>query len=392
MNQWIWQQRGWPRFTWSAQALDGAAQLFADSFKDQNLVLRRTGEQELDSLRIEWLTNESLKTSAIEGEVLDRDSVQASLLRRFGLRPSARRHGAAEEGIAEMMVSLYRDFAQPLDHETLGRWHVMLMNANPYIETLGGYRRGEDPMQVVSGPYGRETVHFEAPPADRIPAEMDRFVDWFNRTTETADPVAALEAAGVAHLYFECIHPFEDGNGRIGRALAEKALARMIGRPTLLPLSAEICRQKTGYYAALNRTNRSLDLTGWLDWFGQAALAAQAHGKRSLVCALTQARVFDRLQGQANARQGKVLLRLFAAEPEGFEGGMSARNYQAITGASESSATRDLAALVDWGVLRRTGERRHTRYWLVLPDPDRFLNSLKAPATPAPAAEPGPVS
>ncbi len=385
MKKWNWQHPDWPHFTWTARTLDRAAQQFADGFKDQNIVLRRAGEEDLDGLRIEWLTNESIKTSAIEGEILDRDSVQASLLRRFGLRPSARRHGAAEEGIAEMMVSLYRDFAQPLDHETLCKWHIMLMSANPYIETIGGYRRHEDPMQVVSGSYGQETIHFEAPPAVRVHPEMDRFVDWFNRKTENADSTAALEAGAVAHLYFECIHPFEDGNGRIGRALAEKALARMLGRPTLLPLSAEICRQKKGYYAALNQANRSLDLTEWLGWFAQIAIQAQASGKQSLICVLAQTRLFDQLQGQVNARQEKALLRLFEAEPEGFEGGMSARNYQAITGASESSATRDLAALAGWGVLHKTGERRHTRYRLVLPDLDSLLDSLNAPTSLAPA-------
>lgn len=379
MKQWNWQHPDWPQLTWATRTLDSAAQAFVEGFKDQNIVLRRVGEEDLHSLRIEWLTNEAIKTSAIEGEILDRDSIQASLLRRFGLRPSARRHGAAEEGIAEMMVSLYRGFAQPLDHETLGKWHIMLMSANPYIETIGGYRRHEDPMHVVSGPYGRETIHFEAPPADRVPSEMERFVDWFNRKTETVDPTAALEAAAVAHFYFECIHPFEDGNGRIGRALAEKALARMLGRPTLLPLSAEICRQKKGYYYALNQANRSLEITEWLGWFADTAITAQAYGKQNLVCVLAQARVFDQLQGQANARQEKALLRLFEAEPEGFEGGISAKNYQSITGASESSATRDLAALVGWGVLHKTGERRHTRYRLVLPDLESLLDSLRAP-------------
>ena len=380
---WIWQHPDWPHFTWATGTLDSAAQEFTEGFKDQNLVLQRAGEKDVHSLRIEWLTEEAIKTSVIEGEFLDRDSIQASLLRRFGLRPSARRHGAAEEGIAEMMVSLYRDFAQPLDHQTLCEWHLMLMRANPYIESIGDYRRSEDPMQVVSGRYGRETVHFEAPPAVAVPSEMDRFVDWFNRKTETVDPAAALEAAAVAHLYFECIHPFEDGNGRIGRALAEKALARVLGRPTLLPLSTQICRERKSYYAALNQANRSLDITSWLGWFSQIAIQAQKYGEQSLICVLAQARVFDQLQGQVNARQEKALLRLFEAEPEGFEGGMSAKNYQSITDASESSATRDLAALVDWGVLHKTGGRRHTRYWLVLPDLESLLESLKAPTPPA---------
>ncbi len=382
-TKWIWQHADWPHFTWDARLLDSAAQQFAEGIEAQSVVLRLTGEEDLVGLRIEWLTTESIKTSAIEGEILDRDSVQASLLRRFGLQRSARRHGAAEEGIAEMMVSLYRDFAQPLDHETLCKWHIMLMSGNPYIETIGGYRQHEDPMQVVSGPYGRQTVHYEAPPAHRVLTEMDRLVGWFNRETQNASLAAALDVAAVAHLYFESIHPFEDGNGRIGRALAEKALARMIGRPTLLPLSAEISRQQKGYYAALNlnQVSQSMNLTPWMAWFAQTAIQAQAYGQQSLICAIAQARVFDQLKGQINLRQEKALLRLFEAEPEGFEGGMSAKNYQALTGASESSATRDLAALVDHGVLRKGGERRHTRYWLVLPDPSGL--NARAPDAPA---------
>ncbi len=375
MKQWNWQHPEWPHFTWTTQAFSSAAQQFAEEFEDQNVVLRRAGEEDLHGLRIEWLTNEAIKTSAIEGEILDRASVQASLLRRFGLRAGTRRHGAAEEGIAEMMISLHRDFARPLDHETLGDWHIMLMSANPYIETIGGYRRGEDPMQVVSGPYGRETIHFEAPPAVRVQSEMDRFVEWFNYKTEAPNFPAALETAAASHLYFESIHPFEDGNGRIGRALAEKALARMLGRPTLLPLSAEICRERKAYYAALNRASQSLDISEWIGWFAQIAVQAQAYAKQSFVCVLAQARIFGRLQGQVNVRQEKALLRLFEAEPEGFEGGMSAKNYQSITGAAESTATRDLAALVEWGVLRKTGERRHTRYKLALPDLESLLET-----------------
>ena len=177
----------------------------------------------------------------------------------------------------------------------------------------------------------------------------------------------ALTRAGIAHFYFECIHPFEDGNGRIGRALAEKALAQSLGEPTRIALSRAIIHRQAAYYQALESAGRSLDITAWLLWFADTVLAAQSWSERRLIRLIERTRMFDRLRGRLNPRQEKALLRLFREEPEGFEGGLSAENYRRITRASSSTATRDLADLVAKGALRRTGERRHTRYWLDLP-------------------------
>ncbi len=188
------------------------------------------------------------------------------------------------------------------------------------------------------------------------------------RASAGGRPLPALARAGAAHLYFVLIHPFEDGNGRIGRALAEKALARALGRPTLIALSRTVRRKRKAYYAALADANESLDITGWLLWFAGAVVEAQAWSERRLMRSIQQARMFDRLRGQLNPRQKKALLRLFRAEPDGFEGGLSAANYRGITGAPPTTATRDLADLVARGALRRSGERRHTRYRLALPD------------------------
>ncbi len=318
-------------------------------------------------LRIEWLVGEAVETSAIEGEILDRDSVRSSIRRHFGLTADRRTASSAESGVAEMMVELYNGFDQPLSHETLWGWHRVLMRDHRELTVIGGYRGHPDAMQVVSGPVGRPRVHYEAPPSHRMLPEMDRFVDWYRRSGDTAAALPALTRAGIAHLYFVHIHPFEDGNGRIARALAEKALAEAFGEPSVIALSRTIGQRRRAYYDRLSDAGRSLEISEWLVWFANTTLDAQVSSERRLIRSIEQTRLFDRVRDQLNPRQEKVLRRLLLAEPEGFEGGLSAGNYQRIAGAAASSATRDLADLVQKGALRRTGVRRHTRYWPDLP-------------------------
>ncbi|MGB8259711.1 MAG: Fic family protein [Terracidiphilus sp.] len=222
-------------------------------------------------------------------------------------------------------------------------------------------------MRIVSGPADRPRVHYEAPPSARVPAEMAGLIEWFNRTAPgEPDALPALTRAGLAHLRFELIHPFEDGNGRLGRALAEKALAQAANRPLLTGLASAILAHQKHYYEALEQADRTLDASAWLDWFARIALEAQASSLRQVEFLLAKTRLLDRLRDQLNPRQKKALLRMFDAGPEGFEGGMSARKYSTITGASPATTTRDLAELVEMGALARTGERRHARYFLNL--------------------------
>ena len=191
---------------------------------------RHLDETSRETLVVEIMSVDALATSAIEGEVLDRDSVQSSIRRQLGLAGDRRSVGAAEAGIAEMMVSLYRslpNLLDPLDHDRLHAWHRMVMNGRRDLEAIGRYRTHREPMQIVSGAVYAPRVHFEAPPSEQVPAEMERFLAWFEDTAPTGSrPLPALTRAGLAHLWFESIHPFEDGNGRIGRAIAEKALAQ----------------------------------------------------------------------------------------------------------------------------------------------------------------------
>ena len=364
---WIWQQPGWPDFTWNQAELAPLEARFRDDAGRRIGAWRRLGEDERIELRVGWLSDEAAETSAIEGELLDRDSVQSSIRRQFGLAHDQRPASPAEAGVAEMMVSVYREFDRPLDHRTLWDWHRMLMRERRRLNVIGGYRLHSEPMQVASGPWDRPTVHYVAPPSDRMATEMDRFIAWYEQASAGEGRLAPLTCAGAAHLYFVCIHPFEDGNGRIGRALAEKALARALGQPSLIALARSIFRRRRAYYDALKAANDSLDITAWLVWFAGVVLEAQIWSERRLIRTVQQTRMFDRLDGRLNPRQEKTLLRLFHAEPDGFEGGLSADNYRRITGAPASTATRDLADLVAKGALRRTGARRYTRYWLDLP-------------------------
>jgi Fic family protein len=197
---------------------------------------------------------------------------------------------------------------------------------------------------------------------------MERFLAWFAATAPGGlAPLPALTRAGLAHLYFVCIHPFEDGNGRIGRAIAEKVLSESLGQPSLLALSLTINQGRKTYYSMLERSNKGLEITAWLLYFARTILDAQAHAQRWVEFLIAKARYYDRLRGQLNDRQEKAIARMFREGPKGFTGGLSAEKYLRLTGTSRATATRDLADLVEKAALSRTGERKGTRYQLRLP-------------------------
>jgi Fic family protein len=329
---------------------------------------RHLDEVSRDTLIVDIMSHEALDTSAIEGEHLDRDSVQSSIRRQLGLAGDRRSAGPAEAGIAEMMVALYRSLADPLDHDTLYAWHRMVMNGRRDLEAIGCYRTHIEPMQIISGAVYAPKVHFEAPPSERVPVEMDRFLTWFQDTTPSGSrPLPALTRAGLAHLWFESIHPFEDGNGRIGRAIVEKALAQGLSAPLLTAVAGTLLKHRKSYYKALEAASRGLAVTDWLLWLAAAVIEAQRRSLAQVEFILSKARLLERVRGKLNARQEKAVLRMFAAGPEGFTGGLSAGNYRSITGAAPATATRDLSDLVTLEVLRRTGERKATRYHLDVP-------------------------
>jgi Fic family protein len=364
---WNWQQPDWPDFTYDSKALDPSEQQFLWQSGETIGAFRHIGAGDEETLKIELIGDEAVKTSAIEGEILDRASVQSSLRYQLGLGTERPNVKPAERGISRMMVDLYRNYATPLTEKTMFDWHAMLLSADRSIKAIGGYRTHAEPMQVVSGADYRRTVHFEAPPSKRVPAEMKRFIAWFNGAAPGAkSPLPALTRAGIAHLYFVCIHPFEDGNGRIGRALAEKSLAQNLGQPSLIALAYTIERKRRDYYAALERNNKENEITAWLRYFAGTVLEAQQTTLARVDFYVAKARFYERLRGRLNERQEKVVARMFGEGIDGFKGGLSAENYISISKTSRATATRDLQDLVEKGALTRTGELRHTRYYLSL--------------------------
>lgn len=357
-HHWNWQDPNWPQWRVDAKRLSALEDQFLLQSGRLIGAWQHLATETQDQLKIDLLSDEALKTSQIEGEFLDRASVQSSVRRQFGMSVD-RRAGAAEAGIAELMVACFNGFGKTLTHDSLFHWHRLVCADRTDLKVIGGYRTHPEPMQVVSGPIQKPKVHFEAPPSGTMQDEMAQFVSWF----ETAQ-LPALTKAGLAHFYFVCVHPFEDGNGRIARALSEKALAQALGQPSLLALSRQIEAQRKAYYDTLEASNKSLEISDWLVWFAETALAAQAYSIALIDHLIAKTKMLDRLRGQLNPRQEKALIRMFDAGPDGFEGGLSAKNYMTITGTAPATARRDLGDLVSKSALSRTGERRGTRYWL----------------------------
>jgi len=365
---WNWQKPDWPSFRWDQARLEPAEKQFLVSGGVFVGMVRHLGDEDRDQLTIEAMSTEAVTTSEIEGEILDRASVQSSLRKQLGLAADERRVRPAERGIAEMMVDLHRSFAEPLSEEMLFRWHRMVMSGSRNLRDVGRYRTGAEPMEVVSGPVGEPRIHFEAPPSSRVRSEMKRFISWFSRTAPgQEEPLPALTRSGIAHLYFESIHPFEDGNGRVGRAVAEKALAQSLGQPTLTALAETILARRKTYYEALEGANRENEITRWLMWFAGVAIEAQRRTIALVEFLIDKTKLLDGLKGKINPRQEKALLRMLREGPGGFKGGLSAGKYSAITGASPATTTRDLADLVEKGALVREGERRYAHYRLAIP-------------------------
>ena len=361
-----WQLPDWPHFRYDLAAF-GAAQLAYARFEGRLQGLREAlpdGEQREAALRA--LVLEALKTSAIEGELLAPDDIVASVRQQLGWDPGAIPvRDARARGIAEVVVQVRDATQEPLTEALLFTWHAALLGSEAGI-AVGQWRTHPDPMRIVSGPMGREVVHFEAPPSQRVPEEMARFLIWFN-ATRPGGPEAIEHPpvrAALAHLYFESIHPFEDGNGRIGRALAEKVLSEASGMPMLLGLSAVLERKRSAYYAALHRASLDNDVQEWCSFFVPCVLEAIERSCAWVGFSVAKSRWYAHFGARLSPRAAKVIARMFAAGPEGFEGGMTAAKYMRIAGTSKATATRDLAELAACGALAREQSGRNTRYRL----------------------------
>lgn len=365
---WNWQQKNWPNFSFDSDVLKAFEYQFLENNGIVLGALKYVNQNSKNDILIDILSDEAVKTSKIEGEYLNRPSVQSSIKKNLGLSTERQKVTPAEFGISEMMVDLYFNYPQPLSHNTLFNWHKMITNGRRDLIDIGCYRTHHDAMQVVSGRLDKPTIHFEAPPSNIINKEMEQFVNWFNdvHKPDNNSTLLPLIKSGIAHLYFVCIHPFEDGNGRIARAIAEKSIALSTNKPALISLSNSIDAHKKAYYQALEDNNKTLEITKWLVYFAQTVLDAQQDTLKRIDFIIEKAKFFDHFSSQINARQLKVIQRLFDAGHLGFIGGLSAENYIRIAKTSASTATRDLADLAKKGVLIRTGQLKGTRYVLNL--------------------------
>ncbi|WP_457436314.1 Fic family protein [Pseudomonas sp. TE3786] len=369
-QQWIWQQPGWPAFIWREAPL---AEVLRQCTHSQGQLLGKMGtlgDQLSQQRMLDTLLQNIITSSAIEGEELNVGSVRSSLARRLGVdEPEAGRRTARSDGLADLMLDATRQYAQPLSLTRLLQWHTHLFpfQDNPLLgnRIRVGALRGDDPMQVVSGRLDQPFVHFEAPPRAGLEQQLALFVAWFNEDSRSIDP---LLRAGIAHLWFVTLHPFDDGNGRLTRALTDLALAQCEHQAIgFYAMSASILDNRQEYYRVLEQTQKDgLDITIWLIWFLRTLLASIERALASIDGILGKARFWQLHRTVAlSTEQLKVINRLFDGGAKGFEGGISAAQYQAVTQVSKATATRHLADLVEKGLLvQLPGGGRSTRYQL----------------------------
>ena len=372
-QKWIWQHRAWPALVFDAQAIQSA---LAQAQRSQGVLLGKAQAIGLEGLAphvLDALTQEALTTSSIEGEKLDPQSVRSSVARRLGLDV----YGApvAEgrrniEGLLDVLQDATQNLGAALTQERLCSWHAALFPGGflglQRID-VGMLRSGK--MEIVSGALGHQKVHYEAPPAQSLEPQLAAFVGWFNASHPQSGsaPMDGLLRAALSHLWFETLHPFDDGNGRIGRAILQLALGQDMGQPgRIITLSRQIESCKAQYYTALEQSQRakSMDVTPWMTWMLTQITLAADFASQTMDAAL------QRIQFQAsmsavtlNERQQKTLKKLLDAGPKGFVGGMTTRKHQSICQISTPTAARDLIELEQLGLLTRQGAGRSTRYY-----------------------------
>jgi Fic family protein len=362
-----WQQKDWPHFQYHINDIEPLLLAYLKNASKLEGALTSLNQTQREESIIELLIAEAIKTSQIEGEFFSRADIASSIRKELGLVVRDQNQNDRADGIARVLVSARDSFNQPLSKAMLFDWHAALLAHERALE-VGCWRTHSEPMQIVSGPIGFEIVHFEAPPSSTLEEEMSRFIQWFNDTAPDG-PLAMVHApvrAAIAHLYFESIHPFEDGNGRMGRAVAEKALAQTTGFPGLASLSYTIEQNKKEYYVQLEKAQRSNDISEWIRYFVNVIVKGVRFAQEIIDFTLLKSKFFDLYTDQINAVQLKVIQRMFAEGPSGFEGGMTASKYSRLTRVSKATATRHLTDLAKLGAFAVTGQGRSTRYHLNL--------------------------
>lgn len=360
-----WQHTNWPNFTFDSSKIQEIATVFISNQEAMDSLLQNLTPSEQQEAIIRFMIAEAEKTAEIEGEYISRVDIMSSIKNKLGLNETVQNvKDKRANAMSNLLFAVKQSYNDKLTQSTIKEWHRLLFEGSQYINA-GEWRRGQEPMQIISGSVGKEKIHYEAPPSYRLSAEMKQFVNWYNgfRVENTCD---ALLKTAIAHLYFESIHPFEDGNGRIGRAIAEKCLAQSLGKPILLSLSAAIEKNRKHYYDAFKVGQSTLEITDWIVYFAQVIAQAQNEAIGIVNFSLAKARFFDKYRHLLNERQLKAINKMFDAGENGFVGGMTAKKYISITQTTKATATRDLQELAKNNILLPQGDGRSTHYLLNL--------------------------
>ena len=367
LKMYNWQIPEWANFIYDDSVIDSLVMAFAlETGEVKGLIDSLSDSLQQDTI-LQFMISEAVKTSEIEGEFFSRQDMMSSIKKHLGITDNTNHiRDKKSQGIASIMVEVRNSYQEKLAENVLKNWHSLLMKNNSHIDA-GEYRIGDEPMQIVSGAYGREIVHFEAPPSNQVSDEMENFVKWYNDFEVSATDIKnILIKTSIAHLYFESIHPFEDGNGRIGRAIAEKCLSQSFGRPVLMSISSTIEKGRKQYYNALKSAQKTLEITEWIRYFSTVILDSQKGAKQTVLLTINKTKFIDKHKSQMNERQTKTILKMLDFGISGFEGGMTSKKYISITKSSRATATRDLRDLADKNILLQKGEGRSVRYELNL--------------------------
>jgi len=393
----IWQHKQWPNFVYDSEKLSALAYQYAKQIAKLSGNLLQTDLDDALTAQLDLMVDEAINTSLIEGENLNPASVRSSLQNYLNLTPTPINVADAKaEGLAALIVDVRKNFHNPLSKELLFNWHQMVLVGfedsilNSDL-TVGRWRNSPESMQIVSGPIGYERVHYQAPDSKDLDHLMAEFLDWFNNSfsddsslTSDSQPIPGVIRAGIAHLWFEVIHPFDDGNGRIGRAIIEYALAQDLGAPVVLSMSTHIEKNRKAYYQQLNQASccdvsdlndsGALDITPWLIWFIETLIAAQEDAESKMEVIFQKTQFWQRhKETDLSPRQITALNKIFKAGKEGFPNGISAQKYAALAKCAKATATRDLGDLVSKSCMSVEGVGRGIRYFIKLGTPQRNI-------------------
>ena len=352
--QYNWQHPDWPNFIYDLTALQPVLYNYAQNSGKVFGSIRTMSSDIKQNEIIDIMINEALNTSKIESIDFNPEDIRSSILKVLNIVDvnTLKTTNLKSDGLAKLMLDLQNNFKEDLTMDVLYNWHSFLFEGMQTNVAVGMFRNNLQPMQIIFGPIGNEKVFFEAPESYKVHNEMINFINWFNNADlkKLPGPIRA----GIAHLYFETIHPFEDGNGRIGRAISHKALSQDLGYPCTYSLSKEILATKKEYYNQLHKASTfTMDITSWLEYFVNVALVAQIKTEENIQFLIKKTNFWKKYKGKLNSRQEKLIKKIFAVGVNNFEGFINAKKYISLNSCSKATATRDLTYMLEIGALRK---------------------------------------